>query len=112
MYDYKAEVVRVIDGDSVVLRVDVGFHVTFTDNFRLLGIEAAEVRTRDLEEKKAGLNSKAALERLLALGPLRIETEKSGKYGRWLATLYIQAEDGEFNANERMVDEGFAKPYR
>ena len=46
-YEYECELVRVIDGDTVKLRVDCGFNVTFTDNFRLHGINAPEMRGSD-----------------------------------------------------------------
>jgi len=108
MYEYNAEVVRVVDGDTVDLRVDVGFKCSFNDRFRLEGIDAPESRTRDLIEKKAGLAAKDFLSDYLPVGrTITVKTGKPGKYGRWIATLY---RDG-VNVNQLMVKEGHARPY-
>jgi len=62
-YTYRAELVRVIDGDTVVLNVDLGFeHWLHNQTFRLYGIDAPETRTTDLDEKRRGLQAKEWLE--------------------------------------------------
>ena len=113
MYTFTAEVEKVLDGDSVWLKVDVGFRLTFRDNFRLVRINAPETRSRDLEEKARGQVSKARLEELLPVGSsVVIRTAKAGKYGRWLAEIYVDDGYGELvNINDIMVDEGLAVPY-
>ena len=111
MYEYKAKVIRVIDGDSVWLEVDVGFRLSFRDNFRLARINAPEVRG---EGKELGLESKVALEKMLPVDSVvTIRTAKSGKYGRWLAEI-IQVDSQtniEYNVNDQMMKLGFAEPY-
>jgi len=105
----QSEIVRVIDGDTVVARLtsvckqefDFGFYMkdqvtqthTVDINLRLAGINTPEIRG---EQKEAGLVSKDALiymlgERFKAKGgQLRVVTHKPGKYGgRWIATLYM-----------------------
>jgi micrococcal nuclease len=91
LYYYKAKVVRIIDGDSIVLDVDLGFNMKLVNgNFRLFGIDAPEIRTKDLEEKEMGLQSKIRLEELCPVGSeILIKTVKSqDKYGRYLVRLY------------------------
>ena len=124
-YSYSAKVIRVVDGDTVYFEVskefemlvDFGFHIiekvhshkSATMSFRLAGINAPEVVG---ESKAAGLAAKAELERLLSLGPIVVRTEKSDKYGRYLAYVNIVTDDGSLiDVNQAMVDGGFAVPY-
>ena len=58
MYYYKIELLRVVDGDTVDVRIDLGFNVWHKCRVRLMGINAPESRTRDKEEKKRGLAAK------------------------------------------------------
>lgn len=103
MYIYRAELIRVIDGDTVDLAVDLGFRVVMRDRFRLYGINAWETKG---EERDKGLLAKARLEELIT-GPLTVHTIKDtrGKYGRWLAILY----SGDLNINGTLVSEGHAR---
>jgi len=55
VYEYKIKVLRVIDGDTVDVLVDIGFSVHKKIRIRMMGIDTPESRTRDLEEKKRGL---------------------------------------------------------
>lgn len=86
MYTYQCVIERVIDGDTVVVDIDLGFDVWLKgESVRLSGIDAPEVRTRDLDEKKRGLAAKEFLERLLPAGSkqtLISESFSRGKYGR------------------------------
>jgi micrococcal nuclease len=109
VYEYKIkEVVKVVDGDTVDLNIDLGFSLTKKERVRLAGIDTPESRTRDLEEKKLGLEAKDFLERRLSDGDnLTVKTEKDGKYGRMLGWLYI----GETNLNKEMVERGYAWKY-
>jgi micrococcal nuclease len=105
MYEYKATVVRIIDGDTVRLNVDVGFFLHFQENFRLLGIDTPELRG---PTRPQGLQAKEYLESILPLGAqCQIETYKTGKYGRWLTRISYQDTD----INAEMVATGHAKPY-
>ena len=62
MYEYKCKIVKVIDGDTVDVDIDLGFDSTIKkERVRSMGIETAESRTRDLLEKKFGLAAKARL---------------------------------------------------
>ena len=57
MYEYKATLLRVIDGDSLDCLIDLGFDVMIRERVRLFGIDAQEVRTRVLVEKVGGIES-------------------------------------------------------
>ena len=111
MYEYAIkEVVRVVDGDTVDIIIDLGFSLTKKERVRLAGIDTPESRTRDLEEKAMGIESKEFLERRLRDGVpsgLRVRTEKDGKYGRMLGWVYI----GDTNLNKEMVYRGYAWEY-
>jgi micrococcal nuclease len=109
MYEYAIkEVVKVVDGDTVDILIDLGFDLIKKERVRLAGIDAPESRTRDLEEKKLGLETKDFLTRRLndamSTDSLKVQTEKDGKYGRMLGWLYC----GETNLNIEMVDRGYA----
>lgn len=102
---FHVKVERVIDGDSVVLVVDLGNKITWRDSFRLLGIDTPERGGQGYAE------ASAHLEQLLANGLSRIETHRADKYGRWLADLYVSADGGEMHVNRLMVAAGHAKAY-
>jgi micrococcal nuclease len=111
MYQYKIKKIhRIIDGDTIDVAIDVGFHITINQRVRLKGIDAAETRTKDLKEKSEGLMAKEWLEKELSReGEWVIETTKEDKYGRILGTLYLVGDP--VTVNERMVNDGIAKPY-
>ena len=111
MYEYAIkEVIKVVDGDTIDILIDLGFDLTKKERVRLAGIDTPESRTRDLEEKAMGLEAKDFLERRLTEGMasgLRVKTEKDGKYGRMLGYLFC----GETNINNEMVYRGYAWVY-
>jgi len=113
MYQYRATITRVIDGDTVDCDIDLGFSVVLTkQRIRLYGIDTPESRTRDLEEKKYGLLSKAFLQGSIqeAGDSITIQTYKDGrgKFGRILGQLM----DSDGNCiNDIMCEVGHAAPY-
>ena len=111
MYQYKIKKIRrIIDGDTVDVEIDLGFGITLSDRVRLQGINTAETKTKDLKEKAEGLMAKEWLEKELSKpGEWIIETTKDDKYGRILGTLYLVGEP--VTVNERMINDGIAKPY-
>ena len=120
MYEYKAKLVRVVDGDTVDVMIDCGFSIFKKERVRLCGINAPESRTRDKEEKKRGLASKARLKELIKEGKnvFTIETsvDKKGKYGRLLGKLFRLYEEFKptnetRSYNQILVDEEHATYY-
>lgn len=118
-------VVRVVDGDTVILRLegdfvydlDFGFHIrdqirlrkSTEQSFRLLGINAPELSG---ESRAKGLAAKDELTRLLSLGKLTATTFKPDKYGRWLVILDVTTpEPRTFRVNDELVRTGFAVTY-
>ena len=83
----------------------------------MYGINTPESRTRDLEEKARGLASKKRLIELLEHheGNLIVQTNKKGKYGRYLGTIFVDeiTVDGVYdtNINRQLIEEGFAVEY-
>ena len=111
MYQYKIKKInRVIDGDTIDADIDLGFGITTTQRIRLKDIDAAEIRTKDLEEKAEGFKSKEWLQKELSReGEWIIDTYKEDKYGRILGTLYFIGDP--VTINERMLNEGIVKPF-
>ena len=92
MYEYKAKLDRVIDGDTVDCYIDLGFNINVKERVRLKGIDTPEIRTKDLEEKAKGFAAKERVEELFAgVESFKIKTEldKKGKYGRILGTIFL-----------------------
>jgi len=108
MYEYKAEIIGVYDGDTVTAKVDLGFDVLFENNFRLNGINAPEMKGTD---KTAGTISRDALRQLVLGKKVIIKTikDRQEKYGRYLAVIYVLQKDSLINVNEWMVNNGFAE---
>ena len=106
---YKARIIRVVDGDTVDVDIDLGFDLTMRQRLRLYGINTPETRSRDLVEKANGLKAKKYLiEELRKAGNIvDIKVHGSGKYGRPLVEIYI----GSINVNQLLVQNGHAKVY-
>ncbi len=106
MYEYRCEIVRVVDGDTVDVNIDLGFGTWIhKERIRFKGIDTPESRTRDLEEKKAGLYAKSVVEGFLPVGStqvLRTTKDKSGKFGRTLGDFSVF--DGEQDRETSIVE--------
>ena len=85
MYEYKCKIVKIVDGDTIDVDIDLGFGTWIhNERVRRVGIDAPESRTRDLEEKKKGLLAKARNKELLEQGIFKLKSFGTGKYGRVL----------------------------
>ena len=111
MYEYAVkEIVKVVDGDTVDIVIDLGFNLSKKERVRLAGIDSPESRTRDAEEKIFGLEAKAYLKtRLEGSKKLIVKTEKDGKYGRMLGWFYCS--NVESSINNEMIEKGYAWEY-
>jgi micrococcal nuclease len=109
MYEYKCEVKRIVDGDTVDVIIDLGFSILYSTRVRLYGIDTPESRTRDKDEKVRGLLSKDYLKEWLDQGGVIIRTyrDKKGKFGRVLGEMVV----GGRNINLLMVNENYAVKY-
>ena len=110
MYEYKCEVKRIVDGDTVDVIIDLGFSIHFSTRVRLYGIDTPESRTRNKDEKVRGFLSKDYLKDWLDQGGVIIRTyrDKNGKFGRVLGEMVV----GGRNINLLMVDENLAVKYK
>lgn len=103
---HNVQVLRVVDGDTVELLIDMGNKIRWQDTFRLMGIDTPERGQSGHKEATIRLID------LLANGLSHIETHKPDKYGRWLVDLYISTmQGGELHVNTLMVIDGYAKAY-
>ena len=117
-YNFRVtEIVKVVDGDTIDVLIDLGFDLFKKERVRIAGVDTPEKRTRDLEEKALGLDAtywmKKHLEDTIAGDEeLTIRTELkggTGKYGRLLGWLYVG--DATVSLNEQMIEEGYAWAY-
>ena len=117
-YNFRVtEIVKVLDGDTIDVLIDLGFDLFKKERVRIAGVDTPEKRTRNLEEKALGIDAtnwlKEKLDSTIAGDDeLTIRTELVGgvgKYGRLLGWLYIG--DGNVSLNEKMITEGYAWAY-
>lgn len=109
MYEYKAEIYKVVDGDTIKAKVDLGFSIFHDTTFRLLGINTSEMNSKDVADKE---RAKLATKRLseMVLGKvLTIKTtkDKKDKYGRYLVSILLENKI----VNDILLEEGLAEKY-
>ena len=97
MYEYRCKVVKIIDGDTVDVDIDLGFGIwQKNERVRIMGIDTPESRTRNKVEKKFGLAAKAKLQSLLGKDTVLKTTinkkgvDMKGKFGRVLGDFLIE----------------------
>lgn len=114
MYEYRIkEFIKIYDGDTVTILIDLGFGVYRTETIRLLYIDTPELRG---DEREEGLKSRDRLRQIIADAILEgksitVKTiqDKKGKYGRYLGEIFI--EGAETSVNTQLLTEGFAEKY-
>ena len=117
MHEYKCEILRVIDGDTVDVDIDLGFGVWMRkERVRIHGIDTPESRTRDKEEKIYGLAAKEIVKSYLKAGSdqlLQTEKDKTGKFGRILGKflVYDGVTDSQMHLGDILIREHHAVPY-
>ena len=105
---YQCTLDRVVDGDTIDVNIDLGFKIILAkQRVRLVGIDTPESRTKDLAEKKLGLQAKELLQELTKDGFV-LESQGRGKYGRILGVLWDLEEN---SINEKLVEAGLAVEY-
>jgi micrococcal nuclease len=113
MYEYRAQLVRVIDGDTIVCNIDLGFGIwQHKEHVRLARINTPETRTLDLVEKAKGLEAKEFVSAMfnklfMEGGTFTLQTYKDhGKFGRFIAEVNMHFPDRDFNLNDGLVMTG------
>ena len=114
MYEYRVkQVLKIVDGDTIDVVIDLGFDISFTSRVRLAGIDTPESRTTDAREKILGVEVKEYLKKALeGATDIVIRTEKvdsSEKYGRILGWLFVNKQTGSLNME--LVNKGYAWSY-
>ena len=117
-YNFRVtKIVKVLDGDTIDVLIDLGFDLYKKERVRIAGVDTPEKRTRDLEEKELGIHATNWMkdkltETIKGDEELTIRTELKGgvgKYGRLLGWLYVG--DSTLSLNEQMITEGYAWAY-
>ena len=114
-FSYRVDkVIKVVDGDTIDVLIDLGFDIKYKSRVRLFGIDTPESRTRDLEEKKYGLAAKKFLTGMLDDDGgiiLKTHKDKTGKFGRILGELWRTTNYADQSINNYMIDKHHAVMY-
>jgi|TARA_B100001094_G_scaffold17195_1_gene14777 micrococcal nuclease len=120
MYEYRCTVLKVVDGDTVDVDIDLGFGIVLTDErVRLMGIDTPESRTSDKVEDLFGELAKARLKEMVSgrSGPiLKTQINKKGedmkgKFGRILGDFEVEKNGERRMATDVLIEEGHAVAY-
>jgi micrococcal nuclease len=130
--EYEAQLIKVLDGDTIDCYIDLGFDLKIKKRIRYMGIDTWESRTRDLKEKEKGLLAKARNKELLEQGVFKLKSFGTGKFGRVLGEIFVSPEfvgesinesinnpdsnidlssDGWVSVNDILIEEGHAYDY-
>lgn len=102
MWTYQANVLKVIDGDTIDVAIDLGFSIHFKTRMRMLGVDTAEKITA------YGKVTKSILVTALEGKMVRVEVSKPDKYGRYLCKVWLNSDE---SVNDQMIRKGLAKSY-
>lgn len=101
-YIYNAKIIKIIDGDTIDVLVDLGFEIYKKVRCRLAGINSPKLNTNEGKAAKAFLISILPIDT-----PVIVFSKDYDKYGRSIAEIY----QGDININKLMIDSGHAVPY-
>lgn len=115
-YEYKARLKKVIDGDTIIIDIDLGFSIALRDqNIRLSGIDTPESKSKDKIEKVFANLSRKAVEDFMKNSDkenLIIQTlydkDNGDKFGRILGRVY---NSNKTCLNDWLIDNSFAVAY-
>lgn len=107
LWNYRAHVTHVVDGDTLDCCIDLGFHLYFDTRIRLTGLNAPDIHSTDPVVRTRAVLAKAYVESACLDKNVIIETEKTEKFGRWLATVA----SGGVDVNKELLAQGLADPY-
>jgi micrococcal nuclease len=103
-YRYNAVIDRIVDGDTVVVIIDLGFRASMKLSLRLYGIDTPELKNPSGKEARKYLQSRLPQGTTIVINTFK---NKYDKYGRWLGELWLESE----NLNQTLITVGHAIPY-
>ena len=123
-YEFPVVISRIVDGDTVDARIDIGFKIVYEERIRLLGLDTPESFTSNKKEKVLGMAAKARMKELIDQANvlpkkrgkkdvvLKTSKDGKGKFGRILGEIWVNSNTGEgVNVNQTLIDEGHARWY-
>lgn len=112
LFQYEAELIRVVDGDTLIASISLGFDTYVKKTIRFQGFNAPESRTRNLEEKKRGLAAKDRVKEILEENDNKfiLKSHGVGKYGRCLGEIFVETL-GDDSLQKTLINEGHGVEY-
>lgn len=113
MYEYRATVLNVVDGDTIDLKIDLGLHIFHQTRCRLLGVNTPETNSKDeLVRTKAAAAKAFVVARVTnKVLTIRTQKDKTEKYGRYLVDVYYDNMGVSTHLNAELLDAGLAVSY-
>lgn len=109
LYNYKAKVLRVVDGDTIHMDIDLGMRISYKTNCRLDNINTPELTSKDMEVRIRAIAAKEFLINMLPVGSIvDLNSTSLDKYGRPLGIIVFNGG----NVNEEMLKNGHAVVYK
>lgn len=111
LYKYNATLVKIVDGDTIDVKIDLGFHIYIVERLRFRGIDTPEMNSTDpLERENATKAKNRVIELFTGVDVFQISTFKSDKFGRYLADIYLPNQNNTLN--QILLNEGLATEYK
>ena len=110
LYTYQAVVEKVIDGDTIKVRMNLGYDDSYREVLRLRDIDAPELDTKEGQDAKAFVQSHIKEAQMII-----VRSSRSDKYDRYLADIFIpssgesRAVNGDLYLNNLLLEKGYAK---
>lgn len=106
----QAQVTNVVDGDTFDANIDLGFHITVVERFRLKGCNTPELHGSDPRERTLAKQAFDKLHTLIAYRRVEIRSWKADSFGRWLADVWVKGPDGAISVSiaETLINGGWA----
>jgi micrococcal nuclease len=107
-YVYTGKIIKVVDGDTVDIMVDLGFHTFIESRFRLARIDTAEIKSKFEDQRVLAQDAKNWMSNFLNKEVI-FKSIKKDKYGRYIVELFLLNES--ISLNQQLLDLGLAKLY-
>jgi micrococcal nuclease len=112
LYNYNADCLKAIDGDTIDCEIDLGFHTSIKVRFRLARVNAAEMNSPDPENKKKAEAAKEYTRSVVEGKSVRLTSKKTDIYGRWIAEVTYKGADGKMiNLSDDLLAKGLVEKY-